>query len=117
MTPENLSLLKLPKRSLEKRGAASGDLLHHCLRRATRDVRGNPRHKVLPKTGAVSVVNERAPRSPPDLPSPQIRHRCGASSSQPPMARGTVSYAGVLCLGGDLVWENNSKHGNIALGL
>lgn len=69
--PENLSLLKLPKRSLENREAASGDLLRHCLRRATWDVRGNPRHRVLPKTGAVSVVNERAPRSPPTSPHPK----------------------------------------------
>ena len=78
MTPEALSLLKLPKGRLESREAASGDVLRHCLRRATWDVWGNPKHEFLPKTGAASTahmeqipVNERAPHSPPTSPCPK----------------------------------------------
>ena len=33
------------------------------------------------------------------------------------MAKGTVSHAGVLWVGGELVLQNNSKHSDVALGL
>lgn len=76
MTPETLSLLKLPKTNLESREAAPGDVLHHCCGRAMWDVWENPEREYLPKTGAAStahveqiLVNERALCRPqPPLP-------------------------------------------------
>jgi len=106
MMPETLSLLKLPKRSLESRGAASRDVLRYCLRRAMWDVRRNPKQEILPKIRAGSMghveqlpMNEKNPLQPLNLPSPQTRHHHGPCSSQPWMAKETVSYAGVLWVG------------------
>lgn len=114
--PETLSLLKLPKRSLERREAASGDVLRHCLRRATWDVRGNPKHAVLPKTGAASPAhveqiptNGRAPCSPPTSPCPKSGTTEVPAAHSHPWPRGPCPL-----VGGERVWQSNSKHSNVA---